>query len=76
MSKPAAWPPAYRGERPLPQSVRAFLIESERRVILHCQKLLAQDTLPGDQRQRLLRLAAADEEEIQQLAGWPAIEAA
>ena len=36
----------------------------------------AQDTLPGDERQRLLRLAAAAEEEIQRLAGWPAIEAA
>jgi hypothetical protein len=76
MSKPAAWPPASRGERPLPESVRAFLMESERRVLLHCQKLLVQDNLPGDQRRRLLRLAAAAEEEIQRLAGWPALEAA
>jgi hypothetical protein len=76
MSKPAAWPPASRGERPLPESVRAFLMESEQRVLLHCQKLLVQDNLPGSERQRLLRLAAAAKEEIQRLAGWPAFEAA
>jgi hypothetical protein len=76
MSKPATWPPAVRGERPLPESVRAFLVESERRVLLHCQRLLLQDNLPGDERQRLRRLAAAAEEEMQRLAGWPAIEAA
>lgn len=76
MSKPAAWPPASRGERPLPKSVRAFLTESERRVLLHCQRLLWHDNLPGDERQRLRRLAAAAEEEMQRHAGWPAIEAA
>lgn len=76
MSKPAAWPPASRGGRPLPESVRAFLMESERRVLLHCQKLLVQDNLPRDERQRLLRLALAAEEKSQRLAGWPALEAA
>ena len=76
MIKPAAWPPASPGERPLPESVRAFLMESERRVLLHCQKLLVQDNLPRDERQRLRRLALAAEEEIQRLAGWPALEAA
>jgi len=76
MSKPATWPPASRGERPLSETVRTFLIESERRVLLHCEALLVQDNLPGHERQRLLRLAAAAEEEIQRLAGWPAIEAA
>jgi hypothetical protein len=76
MSKPAAWPPASRGERPLPESVRAFLMESERRVLLHCQRLLLQGNLPGDERERLRRLAAAAGEEMQRLAGWPAIEAA
>jgi hypothetical protein len=39
-----------------------FLIESERRVLLHCQKLLTQDNLPDGERQRL---AAAAEEEMQ-----------
>ena len=75
MLEPAAWPPAARGERPLPETVRAFLVESERRVLLHCQKLLAQD-LPGDERQRLLRLADAAEREVQRLAGRDESEAA
>ena len=74
MSEPA-WPPASRGERPLPETVRAFLIESERRVLLHCQKLLAQDNLPDGERQRLQRLAAA-EEEMQRLTGRHEIKAA
>ena len=76
MPKPATWPPASRGERPLPETVRAFLLESERRVFSHCQKLLAQDNLPGDDRRRLLRLAASAEEEMQRLAGRHEIKAA
>jgi len=56
--------------------VRAFLVESERRVLLHCEKLLALGNLPGDERQRLLRLATTVEEEMQRLADWSAIEAA
>ena len=76
MWKPATWPPASQGERPLPESVRAFLIESERRVLLHCQKLLARDNLPDNERQRLLRLTAAAREELQRLAGAREIKAA
>jgi hypothetical protein len=76
MPKPATWPPASQGERPLPETVRAFLMESERRVLLHCQKLLTQDNLPDGERQRLLRLAAAAEEEMQRLAGRHEIKAA
>jgi hypothetical protein len=76
MPNPAAWPPASRGGRPLPESVRAFLLESERRVLSHCQILLAQENLPGGERLRLLRLATAAEEEMQHLAAWSAIEAA
>jgi hypothetical protein len=30
-------PPSERRDRPLPDSVRAFLVESERRVLLHCR---------------------------------------
>jgi hypothetical protein len=52
MRKPSAWPPASQGERPLPVTVRAFLIESERRVISQCQKLLTQGNLPDGERQR------------------------
>ncbi len=76
MPKPATWPPASQGERLLPETVRAFLIESERRVILHCQKLLSQDNLPDGERQRLLRVAAAAEEGMQRLAGRHEIKAA
>ena len=64
MSKPAAWPPAFRGGRPLPESVRAFLFESERRVLLHCQTLLVQQNLPGGERLRSLWLATAAEEDL------------
>jgi len=71
MFKPGTWPPASWGERPLPQTVRGFLVESERRVLLHCQRLLAQQKLAGDERQRLLDLAIAAEQEIQRLAGLP-----
>ena len=68
MPEAATWPPASQGARPLPETVRAFLIESERRVLLHGQRLLAQDP-SGDERQRLLRLAQAAEQEVQRLAG-------
>ena len=61
-------PPASRGERPLPDTVCVFLMESERRVLLHCQKMLSRDNLPADERQRLLGLAIAAEQEI---SGWP-----
>jgi hypothetical protein len=61
-------PPSERRDRPLPDSVRAFLVESERRVLLHCRKLLAQENLSGDERRKLVRLAGEAEEELQRLA--------
>ena len=76
MRKPATWPPASQGERTLPETVRAFLIESERRVLLHCQKLLAKDNLPDGERQRLQRLTATAQEEMQRLAGGREVKAA
>jgi hypothetical protein len=76
MSKPTTWSPASPGERPLPETVRTFLVESERCVLLHCQRLLAQNNLSDEDRQRLHRLAAAAERELQRLAGWRAMEAA
>ena len=66
MIKPSAGPLAFPGERPLPETVSAFLVESERRVLLHCRKLLAQD-VPSDERQRLLRLAEAADQELQRI---------
>ena len=76
MSKRATWPPASRDEPPLSEAVRTFLIESERRVLLHCQKLLTLDNLPDSERQRLLHLAAVAEEEMQRLSGRHKIKAA
>lgn len=76
MFQTPTWPPASRGERPLPQTVRAFLMESERRVLLHCQRLLARENLPDDERQRLTRLAVAAEQEMQRLARSNAVRAA
>ena len=54
-------------ERHLPDGVRAFLIESERRVIVHCQNLLKRDGLSGDERDRLARLAREAEAGLQRL---------
>jgi hypothetical protein len=76
MSTPSTCPPAIHGERQLPETVRTFLIERERRVLSHCQKLLADDNLPRDERRRLLRLSAAADQQMQRLAGRPGIEAA
>ena len=73
---PATWPPASPGERPLPEAVRAFLVESERRVLLHCQRLLVQDDLPDEARKRLDRLALGAERELHRLAGRGGMEAA
>lgn len=68
MLEPASRPPLERGSRPLPDSVRAFLFESERRVLWHCERLLAREDLPGNDRRRLLRLAEEARKESQRLA--------
>lgn len=56
LATPLRPPPPAQGDRPLPETVRRFLIESERRVISHCQKLLAAGGLPDEQRRRIERL--------------------
>jgi hypothetical protein len=38
--------------------VRRFLIESERRVIVHCRKLLDDQNLPTEDHRRLMRFSA------------------
>jgi hypothetical protein len=76
MSKLATRPSASQGGRPLPETVRAFLLESEHRVLSHCKKLLAQDNLPDDERQRLLHIAATAGEQMQRLAATHEIKAA
>ena len=75
MQNTANWPPASRGERPLPETLRYFLLQSEQRVLWHCQKLLVHD-LPADERQRRLRLTRGAEKEVARLAGLTAIRAA
>ena len=53
---------------PHPPTVRTFLVESERRVIGHCLRLLAAPDLSTEHRLRLTRLVAAAETELQRLA--------
>lgn len=48
--------------------VRRFLIESERRVIVHCQKLLSAPNLTTDQRRRLTRLLGEAEARLDRFA--------
>lgn len=52
----------------LPDRVRNFLFESQRRVISHCQQLLADEGLSDELRSRVARLAAEAETEMRQLA--------
>jgi hypothetical protein len=66
---------------PNPDEVRRFLIESERRVIAHCRRLLAQQGLSFTERRRLSRLVGAAETELESLdprlrvdAAWMAID--
>lgn len=51
----------------LPQSVRFFLSESQRRVIDHCRRLLSAQDLAAEHRHRLTRLAGIAETELLQL---------
>jgi len=53
---------------PPPPTLRSFLIESERKVIGHCLRLLAVADLAAEERQRLNRLVATAETELQRLA--------
>jgi hypothetical protein len=52
---------------PNPDEVRRFLIESERRVIAHCYKLLEREGLSFTERGRLNRLLSRAEAELQSL---------
>ena len=61
-------PSPTRGHQSYSDAVRAFLIESERRVLSHCEKLLKQNDLSSDERRRLLRLAGEAQEELERLA--------
>ena len=49
------------------RQVRRFLIESERRVIVHCRKLLDDENLPTEERRRLTRLPGEADARLQGL---------
>jgi hypothetical protein len=57
-----------RSDSHLPDAVRAFLIESDRRVIAHCHSLLKGSGLSAEERRRLMRLASEAEAELEHLA--------
>jgi hypothetical protein len=50
-----------------PNPTHAFLVQSERRVILHCEKMLAANGLADDQRRRLTRIRNEAIDQLQQL---------
>lgn len=54
----------------LPEPVRAFLIESEHRVLLHCSKLLENRELPGEDRHRLVYISQRAEAELRRLGAY------
>jgi hypothetical protein len=54
--------------------VRRFLIESERRAIVHCRKLLDDQNLPTEDQRRLMRLLAEAEARLQDLASQAAMQ--
>jgi len=55
----------------LSPSVRSFLIESQRRVIEHCGRLLAAQDLTAEHHRRLTRLVGIAETELQHLVSSP-----
>jgi hypothetical protein len=48
-------------------SVRSFLVESQRRVIEHCRRLLNAQDLAAEHRQRLTRVVEMTEAQLQRL---------
>jgi hypothetical protein len=60
-------PQASDRDRSLPDGVRMFLIECERRVVAHCRSLLERDSLSGAEGGRLMRLVSDAEAELRHL---------
>jgi hypothetical protein len=52
---------------PAVDQVRRFLAESEQRVIVHCQKLLEDQSLPTEERSRLKLLIGEAEARLESL---------
>jgi hypothetical protein len=61
-------PPSRRSTRVAEKPVDRFLVESERRVIVHCQKLLRTPNLLVEDQRRLERLLAEADGRLQELA--------
>ena len=57
-----------RSARVAENPVERFLVESERRVIVHCQKLLDAPNVPVEDQRRLERLLAEAEGRLRELA--------
>lgn len=57
-----------RSKRVVENPVQNFLVESERRVILHCKNLLRDPDVPIEDQRRLERLLAEAEARLQELA--------
>jgi len=53
---------------PSADQTRRFLIESERRVILHCRRLLGYQDVPAEDLRRLIRIVGEAEARLQGLA--------
>jgi hypothetical protein len=66
---PSGWFAPSAGDQ-----VRRFLIESERRVIVHCRKLLDDQNLPTEDHRRLTRLLGQAEARLQALASQAAMQ--
>jgi hypothetical protein len=60
----------FSPEKPVSErspGVQSFLVESQRRVIEHCRRLLQAQDLAAEHRQRLTRLVELTEAELQRL---------
>ena len=65
---PRAISASHRSARVPENPVDRFLVESERRVIVHCEKLLHEPNLAVEDRRRLEQLLAGAEARLQELA--------
>jgi hypothetical protein len=60
---PSGWPVPATDDH-----VRGFLVESERRVVLRCKKLLRAPNLPSEEQPRLMQLLEDAEARLRDLA--------
>jgi hypothetical protein len=63
----SVWLPPESPVFECPSSVQSFLVESQRRVIEHCRRLLKAQDLVAEHHQRLIDLVDMAEAELQRL---------